>query len=69
MKDLCKVIAVDEERCVNCHACISACPVKYCNDASNEHVEIIDNLCIDVAIVLRHAHMMPEKVWMILIVS
>lgn len=24
------VIAVDEDKCVNCHMCIAVCPVKYC---------------------------------------
>ncbi|GAB1432912.1 hypothetical protein MASR2M29_15370 [Spirochaetota bacterium] len=40
------VIAVDEERCVNCFACITVCPVKYCNDASGTTVTIDPDLCI-----------------------
>ena len=40
------VIAVNAERCVNCHACITACPVKFCNDASGDHVSILDERCI-----------------------
>ncbi len=43
---LAPVIAVDESKCVNCHACISACPVKLCNDASGEHVAIDHDRCI-----------------------
>lgn len=42
-----KIINVDEDKCLNCLACISACPVKFCNDASSgDHVEIISDLCI-----------------------
>jgi iron only hydrogenase large subunit-like protein/uncharacterized coiled-coil DUF342 family protein len=40
------VIKIDEERCVNCHACIAACPVKYCNNGAGEKVTINHNLCI-----------------------
>jgi PAS domain S-box-containing protein len=40
------IITVDEDNCVNCHACISVCPVKYCNDCSNDYVNINSNLCI-----------------------
>jgi Fe-S-cluster-containing hydrogenase component 2 len=29
---LSEIIEVDKEKCVNCHRCISACPVKFCND-------------------------------------
>ena len=46
MKQLSRVIQVDKEKCVNCHACISACPVKFCNDGSGEHVTINENMCI-----------------------
>lgn len=41
-----KVIAIDAEKCQNCHACISACPSKFCNDGSGDHVKINDDLCI-----------------------
>ena len=40
------VIHVDEEKCVNCHKCISVCPVKICIDGSGEKVTINHNLCI-----------------------
>lgn len=43
---LAKVIDVDAEKCQNCHACISACPSKFCNDGSGDHVKINDDLCI-----------------------
>jgi len=40
------VVEVDAEKCVNCHACIAACPVKYCNDGSGDHVVIDPDTCI-----------------------
>ncbi|MGM0508473.1 MAG: [Fe-Fe] hydrogenase large subunit C-terminal domain-containing protein [Fusobacteriota bacterium] len=46
MKNLSKVIEIIEDECVNCHSCITACPVKYCNDGSGETIKINDNLCI-----------------------
>jgi NAD-dependent dihydropyrimidine dehydrogenase PreA subunit len=33
---LAAVIKIDEEKCVNCHACIATCPVKYCNNGAGE---------------------------------
>jgi iron only hydrogenase large subunit-like protein len=41
-----KVVGIDKEKCVNCHACITACPVKMCNDGSGDTVEINYDLCI-----------------------
>jgi len=43
---LAPVIGVVNEKCVNCHMCISVCPVKYCIDGSGDHVEINHELCI-----------------------
>jgi len=43
---LSSVVQVDIDKCVNCHACIMACPVKFCNDASGDHVEVNADLCI-----------------------
>jgi len=43
---LAKVIDVDPDKCVNCHSCIAACPVKFCNDGSGDHVEVNQNLCV-----------------------
>jgi Fe-S-cluster-containing dehydrogenase component len=40
------VIKIDEEKCVNCHACIAACPVKYCNNGAGEKVTVNHDLCI-----------------------
>ncbi|MBN1556046.1 MAG: 4Fe-4S binding protein [Phycisphaerae bacterium] len=45
-KKLTPVVRVDPHKCVNCHACITACPVKFCNDGSGDHVEINHDLCI-----------------------
>lgn len=46
MKQLTRVVDVLREKCVNCHACIAVCPVKYCNDGSGDHVKIDANTCI-----------------------
>ncbi len=46
VRELRKIIEVDFDNCVNCHACIDACPVKYCNDGSGDHVSINPQLCI-----------------------
>ena len=46
MKKLTKVIDVIEDKCVNCHACISVCPVKFCNDGSGDAVVINGDACI-----------------------
>jgi len=40
------VIGVTEDLCVNCHACITACPVKFCNDGSGKTVIVNANMCI-----------------------
>jgi methyl-accepting chemotaxis protein/ferredoxin len=46
MKKLTPVIAVIEDKCINCHACIAACPIKFCNDGSGDHVKINADTCI-----------------------
>jgi iron only hydrogenase large subunit-like protein len=46
MNTLTPVINVDKSKCVNCHQCITVCPVKYCNNASDETISINENLCI-----------------------
>jgi len=44
--NLSPVIKVIEDKCVNCHTCISVCPVKFCIDGSKDKVTINHNLCI-----------------------
>lgn len=44
--ELPELIRVDKDKCVNCHACITACPVKYCNDGSEDSVSVNHNMCI-----------------------
>ncbi len=41
-----KIMEVEKANCVNCHRCISVCPVKYCNDGSGDHVAVDSDLCI-----------------------
>jgi iron only hydrogenase large subunit-like protein len=45
-RKLSPVIGVDEKRCVNCHACIAACPVKLCNDGSGDVVRLDAERCV-----------------------
>ena len=40
------VIEIVEEKCINCYACITACPVKYCMDGSGERLLVNHDLCI-----------------------
>lgn len=54
MKNLTQVVEIDSEKCVNCYRCISVCPVKYCNKASDGHVEILSNLCIGCGQCIKH---------------
>jgi len=46
MSSLASVIRIDEEKCINCYACITACPVKYCMDGSGVKLGINKDLCI-----------------------
>ncbi len=43
---LSKILSVDEGKCVNCHRCVSVCPVKLCNDGSGDCVKVDPDLCI-----------------------
>lgn len=43
---LAPVLELVPEKCVNCHACIAACPVKHCNDGSGNHVAVNHDLCV-----------------------
>lgn len=44
--NLSPVIKIDEEKCINCYACITACPVKYCMNGSGDKLTIDHNQCI-----------------------
>jgi iron only hydrogenase large subunit-like protein len=46
MQRLPKIIEVDMNKCVNCHACIKVCPVHFCNNASGAFVECNSDMCI-----------------------
>ena len=46
MVNLDPVISIDEEKCINCYACVTACPVKYCIDGSGDKLQVNHNLCI-----------------------
>ncbi|MDL2229310.1 methyl-accepting chemotaxis protein [Treponema sp. OttesenSCG-928-L16] len=43
---LAELIYVDEEKCNNCHSCISVCPVKNCINGSGEKVSVIHERCL-----------------------
>ena len=43
---LCKVVNIEQDKCVNCHSCISVCPVKYCFIADGKTMKINDDVCI-----------------------
>ncbi|MCK4795730.1 MAG: 4Fe-4S binding protein [Spirochaetes bacterium] len=42
---LCKVVNIDQNKCTNCHTCITVCPIKYCF-YNGKTVKINDELCI-----------------------
>lgn len=43
---LAAVVEVNKEKCVNCHACIAVCPVKFCIFAEADYVGINHDMCI-----------------------
>jgi len=43
---LAPVIRIDEEKCVNCYACIVICPVKYCMNGSAKKLQMNHDICI-----------------------
>jgi len=43
---LAPVIEIDLKKCINCYACITGCPVKYCMDGSGETLTVNHDLCI-----------------------
>jgi len=40
------VIRINEDKCINCYACITACPVKLCMDGSGKKLSINPDSCI-----------------------
>lgn len=40
------VVKVDESKCINCHKCISVCPVKYCNNGEGNVIKLNHEMCI-----------------------
>jgi methyl-accepting chemotaxis protein/iron only hydrogenase large subunit-like protein len=46
VSSLSPVIRIDDEKCINCYACITACPVKFCMDGSGKKLGINKDLCI-----------------------
>ena len=45
-RKLVPVVEVEIENCVNCHACISNCPVNFCNDGRGNHIVVNHDMCI-----------------------
>jgi len=43
---LAKLIDIIEEKCVNCHQCISVCPMKFANNGADKVVHVNHDLCI-----------------------
>ncbi len=56
LKELPISVGVDSEKCINCHACISACPVKFCNDGCGEYVSVNPYMCIGCGSCIRICH-------------
>ena len=47
MKKLAPVVRINQDRCVNCNACIRVCPAKYCNYGSSDgHIGLNSDQCI-----------------------
>lgn len=46
MRKLAPVVKIDEEKCVNCHACVSVCPVKFCNYGKDQVLHVHSDACI-----------------------
>ncbi len=44
--ELCKIVDIDNSKCVNCFVCISSCPIKYCFNYQNNKLTINKNQCI-----------------------
>ena len=54
--NLTPVIHIDVKKCVNCHACITACPVKFCNNGTGNTVTINHDLCIGCGSCINACH-------------
>jgi len=54
--NLAPVIHVEEQKCVNCHACITACPVKFCNNGTGKIVTIDHDMCIGCGACIHSCH-------------
>jgi iron only hydrogenase large subunit-like protein len=44
--ELTPVIEIVKDKCVNCHQCIAACPVKFANNGSEDVISLNHELCI-----------------------
>ena len=47
------LIDIDTKKCINCHACIHVCPVKFCNSGAGDFIEIDHDLCIGCGACIR----------------
>ena len=47
------LIDIDTTKCINCHACIHVCPVKFCNSGAGDFIEIDHDLCIGCGACIR----------------
>ncbi len=47
------VITVQEEKCVNCHACIQVCPTKICNNGAKDIIELNAETCVGCGLCIR----------------
>ncbi len=46
VKSLTPVIHIEEEKCVSCHACVTVCPVKFCNIGTGAALRVDHDTCI-----------------------
>lgn len=50
---LAKVIQIEEANCVNCHQCLSVCPMKFANNGADDVIHINYELCIGCGMCLK----------------
>ena len=60
---LIEVIGIKEDNCINCHQCISVCPVKICSDGSGDVVNSTTSCVLVVDGVLRHVSRVMVELW------